>query len=95
MLNLDLPGITKECIEVCVEEGFLVLRAERRHTETGPALRYHVMERNNGKLERFIRVPSDADMRNVVAEFALGQLEVSIPKVTSAMGSVKVPIRFN
>ena len=94
MYNKDLPGISKECVEICVEEGCIIIRAERRNTGGDPNAKFHIMERNNGKLERYIRIPEDADVHNIVADFNLGHLEITIPKHTNAIGPVKIPIRF-
>jgi HSP20 family molecular chaperone IbpA len=93
-LAADLPGIKKECVEIGIEDECIVIRAERKPTETDHRVRYHKMERNNGKLERFISIPHDADLTAIVADFSFGHLEITIPKRTSAIGPVRIPIHF-
>lgn len=76
----DLPGFNKEDIEVYVEDGDLVIRAERKEEREEKEVNYLRRERKVGRIYRRISLPKDIDFERVKANYNNGILEVVIPK---------------
>jgi len=80
--EMDLPGVSKDDINVEVLDKDLVIKAQaRQHQEKSIAEgRYHRRERRSGYFERVIPLPENADENNITCAFSNGVLTVTIPK---------------
>lgn len=77
--KIDLPGMSKQDVNVEVSDGQLVISGERR-TETGSGEdRFYRSEREYGSFYRSVPLPEGAKLEDVQATFADGVLEVSVP----------------
>lgn len=79
-MHADIPGINKEDIELSIEDGCLVIRAEKKHVHEEKNDRVHSMERSFGTIQRRMPLPSDADVDKATSELKNGVLCVSFPK---------------
>jgi HSP20 family protein len=89
LIEVDLPGVSKDNIDVQVHNDYLVLRAQL-HQETPPAesenagetsnRQYHLRERRYGYFERVLALPENVDEENISCEFTNGLLKVHVPK---------------
>ncbi len=81
-LDLELPGITPEEVEVTAENGVLMVRGEkhRERKEDEQNTRYHVVERTYGAFLRSFQLPQGLDESKIEAEFENGILSIRIPK---------------
>ncbi len=61
----------------------MVIRATRRQVHNQDSWKVHHRELDFGKVERYIRIPSDADVYQSFATFEDGVLKFSIPKKTT------------
>lgn len=96
MNTTDLPGIERDCLEVLVENGYLVIKGESKNlVHSKDDIRFHQLERGVGKVERYIHIPGDADTGLISSELKDGVLSISIPKKESAKGRIKIPVRFS
>jgi len=79
-INMELPGVAADNIDISIEEGQLTVRGEKRtqHEEKGRT--YYFSEREYGAFQRSFRLPADADAENVAADFQNGVLTVRVPK---------------
>ncbi len=84
----DLPGFNKEDIEVWVEDGELVIKAERKEEKEEKERNYIRRERRYGRIYRRIALPADVDVENIKASYNNGVLEVTIPKTEKAKRKV-------
>ncbi len=84
----DLPGFNKEDIEVWVEDGELVIKAERKEEKEERERNYIRRERRYGRIYRRIALPADVDVENIKASYNNGVLEVTIPKTEKAKRKV-------
>ena len=57
--SVDLPGLKSDSLEVKVEDGTLVISAERPVPAWGEGARVHRAERHYGRVRRAFRLPSD------------------------------------
>jgi HSP20 family protein len=81
-LELELPGINPEEVELTTENGILTIRGEKRgeRKEGDEKSRYHVVERSYGSFTRSFQLPQGLDDSKIEADFNNGILSVHIPK---------------
>lgn len=84
----DLPGVTKEGIELTVEGRELTLRARREVTPERPlSAEYRLRD-----YARSFTLPEDLDVENIQAELSGGVLRVHLPKA-SARRARRIEVR--
>ncbi len=79
-LEVDLPGVNKENIEISVNEGVLTISGERKLERKEEKENYTRIESFFGRFERSFKLPADADSENIEAKFENGVLKLSIPR---------------
>jgi HSP20 family protein len=85
VLELEVPGFTKEDVEVTVERGVLTVSGsheEQRSEDEGA--KYYVRERSVERFSRGFRLPESVSSEGVVAELESGVLTVRLPKAAEA-----------
>lgn len=80
-VELDLPGIKKEDIEITTEDNVLTISGERKLKEEVKEDDYYKVESRYGKFTRSFTLPEKVDVENIHAESNDGVLEVVIPKL--------------
>jgi len=93
-INVELPGVKTEDVDVSVEDNSLVVRGEKRveHEEMGRT--YFFSEREYGAFQRTFRLPPDADSDKIDAQFSDGILRLKIAKRTSSqIAGRKIAVR--
>lgn len=75
-IALDLPGISRDAIEVDIDENRLVIKGTRIVEENNKQR----TERPAGKFLRSFTVPSSVDQTQIGAEYRDGVLQVKLPK---------------
>jgi HSP20 family protein len=83
-IEVDLPGVSKEDIDVQVEDGSLVISGERKINSEIKEQNYYKVESSFGSFSRSFSLPEEADVENIHAESKDGVLEVIVPKLESA-----------
>jgi len=83
-IEVDLPGVSKEDIDVQVEDGSLVISGERKINNEIKKQNYYKVESSFGSFSRSFSLPEEADVENIHAESKDGVLEVIVPKLESA-----------
>src|SRR6267143_5613772 len=80
-IDLELPGMKPEDVEITAENGLLTIRGEKRsERKEGDEGRYHVVERSYGTFMRTFSLPRGVDESQIQAEFNEGVLSIRIPK---------------
>ena len=80
-LELELPGLKPEQVEIIAENGVLTVRGEKQsERKEGEDNRYQVVERSYGTFVRTFQLPPGVDEDQIKAEFENGVLSLSIPK---------------
>ena len=78
VLTAELPGLTREDIDIHAEESRIVIRGERAgHV---PCEQYHRVERGHGRFSRAFLLPEPIDVEAVTADLKDGLLTITIPK---------------
>jgi len=83
-VEVDLPGVKKEDINIQVEDGTLVVSGERKEKKEIKEENYYKVESSFGSFSRSFTLPEEADIENIHAESTDGVLEVIVPKLESA-----------
>jgi HSP20 family protein len=76
----EMPGLKADSLDVRVEDGNLVVTAERKRPEWNKEVRVHASEHSYGKIRRTFRLPEDASHEASKASYRDGILSVMIPK---------------
>jgi HSP20 family protein len=81
-LDLELPGISPDQVELSVENGVLTVRGEKREDrdERDEQGRYHIIERSYGTFVRSFQLPQGINEEQIAAEFNNGVLRIHVPK---------------
>ncbi len=76
----EMPGLTNDAFDVKVENGALIVAAERKRPEWADDTQVHVRERSYGTIRRAFELPEDASTDKVQASYRDGVLEVTVEK---------------
>ncbi len=82
-IEVDLPGVKKEDINVSVEDNYLIVSAERKMKEEVKEDDYYLMESAFGKYTRSFYLPDDIDRDSIDARYENGRLIITFEKVAS------------
>jgi HSP20 family protein len=83
LIEMELPGVKSNQVEVSVAGGELSVRVNRPEQAEEKAI-YHRRERPVGPLARSLRLPFEVDADRVSAELRDGVLTVTLPKAEAA-----------
>jgi HSP20 family protein len=76
----EMPGLKHESINASVEDGRLVVSAERKRPEYAAETQLRVEERVYGTIRRQFELPKDASPEKIEASYRDGVLEVTVAK---------------
>lgn len=79
VLKAELPGMSREAIDVTVEHQTLTIKGTRAAAADVPEDRYRRVERRVGNFSRSFTLPSTVDAGKVSAEYKDGVLTVKLP----------------
>jgi len=82
LVCLDVPGMSKDDINVEISGNQLRISGERKSESGGKRKGY--FERSYGSFERSLTLPSDVSGDNIEANYRSGVLELAIPKKEAA-----------
>ena len=83
-LQAELPGLTKDDIQITLENNVLRLSGERKLEKDVKKESYHRVERTYGTFARAFTLPSQVNHDKVEASFENGLLTISVPKAEQA-----------
>ena len=92
-IEVELPGMSADDIDVTVENGVLSIRGERSFEEGDEGEKYHRFESRYGSFERRFTLPTSVDAAKIEARFDKGVMTVSLPKREESLprtGKVKI-----
>ncbi len=76
----DLPGLTKDDIDVSIEDNILTVSGERKFEDATDNGTFRRVERSYGTFRRSFTLPRGVDPAKVEAKFENGVLNLDIPK---------------
>jgi len=82
-IEVDLPGVKKEDIELKVEDDYLTVTAVRRYKNEVKKDAYYLCESNFGVISRSFVLSDNIDREKIEAKFEDGRLYLTLEKVES------------
>ncbi len=82
----EMPGLENE-IDVRVENGGLLVAAERKRPEWPQETEVHIAERGYGAIRRALELPNDASHEKIQAAYKDGVLLVTVEKKAESKSS--------
>jgi len=93
VLKTELPGMTKDDIEINLTDDMITLSGEKKHEEKIEEKNFYRHERSYGSFKRSFNLPAEVQSDKAKASFKNGVLEVRIPKTEEAKKkAVKIKI---
>lgn len=92
MVRADLPGLTKDDVNVEVTDDLLTLSGERKEEKEEKREGFYRSERSYGSFYRQIPLPEGAKTENATATFKKGVLEITIPAPKAELSTRKLEI---
>lgn len=86
ILTAELPGMTRDDIEIELENNVLTIRGEKKieREEKGEEGRRYIYERSSGSFSRSFTLPHTVAADRITAKFEDGVLTVTMPKTEEA-----------
>ncbi|MFI4974895.1 MAG: Hsp20/alpha crystallin family protein [Caulobacterales bacterium] len=84
ILAIELPGLTREDVEIAIEGDALTVKGHKAESAEANAGAYRVSERRFGRFERAFPLPADVDRQAITAELKDGLLQIVLPKTLGA-----------
>jgi len=84
VVNLDLPGVDPNMVDIRVENNVLSIRGERQFEDKHNKENFHRVERSYGPFARSFTLSTAVDSDKIRASFKSGVLSISLPKAESA-----------
>ncbi len=79
-IQVDLPGMKKDDVDITYSDGVLTIKGERRLEKERKDKNLHVCERAYGSFTRSFNLRSAVDSEKISAKFDNGVLTVNLPK---------------
>jgi HSP20 family protein len=79
-LRLDVPGMSKEEIDINLQNGALTVSGDRTSERTDEGEDYVRVERAFGTFHRTFTLPDAVDAENIEATYEDGVLRINVPK---------------
>jgi HSP20 family protein len=79
VLKAELPDMTREDIDITVDNGTLTLKGEKKFSNEVKEESFHRIERHYGTFSRSFSLPQTVDTGKVGAEYKNGVLTVRLP----------------
>ena len=79
VIQTDLPGMSKDDIDVTIEDEQITIRGERRNENEQTGEGFYHTERSYGSFYRSFPIPQNVNADEAKANFKNGVLEISMP----------------
>jgi HSP20 family protein len=91
VVTAELPGLTREQIDLAVQDNQLTIRGVRTGSGPETATRhYHQVERGHGSFQRTFAFVDAVDQDGISADLREGVLTVTLPKIATAPRRIDV-----
>jgi len=93
VVKFEVPGVSLQDVSLAISGNNLILRGEKKRTESSKGAQYHCMERGFGKFKRVVHIASPVNTHMAGTELVDGVLKVTFPRVPNRRGE-EVPIKI-
>lgn len=84
VVRADVPGISKDDLNITVENGVLTISGERKREPKKKENSYYLCERFHGSYSRSFQVPPDIDDKSINATLSNGVLQLVLRRSPEA-----------
>jgi len=84
VVKAELPGMTKDDIQIFITDNILTIKGEKKKEEEDTGKDYYRSERVYGAFTRTLPLPAEINPEKVHATFKNGVLEIQLPKSEEA-----------
>ncbi|HEY4485162.1 MAG TPA: Hsp20/alpha crystallin family protein [Nitrospiria bacterium] len=84
VLKAELPGMTKEDLDIQISDTYLTLKGEKKAEKEMKEKGHYYSERTYGAFERTVEIPRYVLAEKAVAHFKDGVLKIRLPKTEEA-----------
>jgi HSP20 family protein len=84
VVKAEIPGLSKEDIEVTLTESSLTIQGEKKKEEEIKEKNYYCSERSSGSFARRLELPVEVKTDQAKASFKDGILKIRLPKTDEA-----------
>ncbi|NUN13872.1 MAG: Hsp20/alpha crystallin family protein [Myxococcales bacterium] len=93
-VSVELPGVTKDQVNVSIENGFLTIRGEKKQENETRENGVYRVERSYGSFMRSVPLPPEVDETAGDATFDKGILSIRFPKTeTKPETARQIPVK--
>lgn len=79
VIELELPGVSKEAVSVHINDGILSIKGEKKPTADAEKVSYITRERRAGSFLRNFPLPDYVEVGQIKAKYESGLLTVRLP----------------
>jgi len=79
-IEIDMPGIKKEDIDVRIDHNILTVSGERKMKKEVKKKAYYLMESSFGRVERSFSIPKGIDQEKISATYKNGRLVIDLER---------------
>ena len=94
VIDMDIPGMEKENINVEVKNNTLLVSGERNKENEEKNGNYYRQERSFGYFSQSLPLPEDADSSGIAVNYNHGVLKIEIPKLAKAEAQQQKPVKI-
>ena len=80
----EVPGVKPENVKILVEGNLLIIQGTKEQIAETKAEKVHRYERTYGAFERTFNLPATVDAEHIKANYEMGVLTLTLPKVEKA-----------
>jgi HSP20 family protein len=80
ILNLEVPGIEKNGIEIEIDDNILVIKGEKKQKVEEKDEDFYICERSYGAFRRELRIFDNCEKNKIEADYKDGILSIKLPK---------------
>jgi len=80
LISAELPGMSKEDIDINLDNGRLTISGERKFEKEEEGKTYHRVETRYGSFNRSFQLPDNVDEESINAKYENGLLNIAIDK---------------
>ena len=80
VIKAEIPGMSKDDIDITVENFTLTIRGEKKTEQTVKDDQFHRVERSYGSFTRTFALPQTVDANRVEASYKDGVLTIKLPQ---------------
>jgi HSP20 family protein len=92
-LHVVVPGMNKDDFRIDLNENFLTISGERKHSRERKENNFHSIESQYGTFSRSFSLPENVDAQKISAAYVNGILEITVPK--DEKKALKTTIKVN